>query len=595
MAELPQQSPGRVANGLRVRTRKPSRSNPQDLQLHFDAAAAGLSLENVAGFEFRIRRADGTVVLTQQSDSAGISLTAEQQRLLGSGTYTVEVRTKSGRLRNAAFGAWSESQTISLGSESPQFLSDDVLTMTGRRLEWSRVPDRLPPAGGRSAVVNEVTGYDLVVFDAKTGRRVQVERNLESTAANLELGPGQYWAWVRANYETGAAGKWTEKQSFRILGDRIVIDDVPATANTTPLIRWQPAANAQKYTLELTNADGTQLVYAADNLTGVSHQVRHRLAPGAYAVRIRSHLSSGVETEWSLPQTLIVAARPEISVTGSGYSWNQTPGARSEVWINAAGTSQRVYHSTNAEGGTVSNIVRELGLRADSVYDIWVRDLLPDGTKTAWSAKAVINPALADKVTVRSIGALSADDVLTVSWQTATGVNTYEVYVAKDGQFLFRQAGLSGTRFTLPGVVSAGNYQIWVRGEGARGMKTSWGNRLDVTVSRTPVLTLSGTGVLSWAARAQSAAYELWIDEVDRAGRQLKSKLVHLTNLTSTSFDLSVYEGRHLKIWMRSVQGTGSGAVRSHWSTKSVTVPGDNDVRFASSFGLVVDDVLTTI
>ncbi len=595
MAELPPQSPGRVSNGVRVRTRKPSRSNPLDVQLHLDSTAAGLSLDNVSAFEFRIRKQDGTVLLTQQSSNADVSLTTEQQRLLGTGTYTVEVRTKSSRLRNAAFGAWSEPQTISLGSESPKLRSEVALTMSGRRLEWSRVADRLTPVNGRSSVVNEVTGYEVLVFNARTGWHVPGDRHLETPSVDLELGPGQYSARIRAKYKTGPAGTWSQKQSFRILGDKIAMDEVPPTANTSPLIRWQPAANAQNYTLELTNADGTQMVYTVDKLTSASHQIRNRLAPGEYSVRIRGHLSSGVETEWSLSRTLIVAARSEISVTGSGFTWNKTPGARSEVWVNAAGTSERVYHSTNFEGGSVSNFVRELGLRANGVYDIWVRDVFADGTKTAWSAKAVINPALADKVTIQPMNALSADDMFTVSWLTATGVNSYEIYVAKDGEFLFRQSGIRGNRFTLPGVASAGNYQIWIRGEGDLGMKTSWGNRLNVAVNRTPVLKLSGTGVLSWPARAHAASYELWIDEVDAAGRPLKSKLVHLTNLTSTSYDLSAYEGRHLKIWMRSFQGAGAREVWSSWSSKSVTIQNDNVSSFAGSFALVVDHVLATL
>ncbi len=595
MAELPEQSQSRVSNGVRVRTRKPSRSNPLDVQLHFDAAAAGISLENVANFEFRIRKQDGTVLLTLESRTSDLSLTAEQQRLLGSGTYTVEVRTMSSKLRNAAYGAWSQPQTVSLGAESPELLSGDALTMSSRRLEWSRVPDRLVSASGRSAVVNEVSGYELVVQEAKSRRRVFMDRDLKSPLADLELGPGHYVAWIRAKYQTGGTGTWTAKQSFRILGERIELNELPSTASTSPMIRWQPAAGAQNYTLEVTNSDGTQVIYTADSLTSASHQVRNRLAPGEYSVRIRGNLSSGVETEWSLSRPLIVAGRPEVTIAGSGYSWNQTPGALSEVWINVAGTSERVYHSSKVEGGLVSNMVRELGLRADRVYDIWVRNLLPDGSKTAWSAKATINPALAEKVTIRSMDSLAADDVLTVSWLSASGVKTYEIYVSKDGQFLFRQDGIRGNHFTLPGVVSAGTYQIWVRGEGALGMKTTWGNRLDLTVTRTPVLSMSGTGVLSWPARNQATGVELWIDEVDAAGRQLKSKLVHVTNLTATTYDLSTFEGRHLKIWLRSIYGTGSGATRSNWSTKSVTIADVSDASFAASFALVVDRVLATM
>lgn len=599
LADLTPMTTEKLSNAVRVRNRQQLSGVAAGLQLHFDDVLAGASLDNIAEFEFRIRKADNTVLMTVRSESPDVMLTTAQQRQLRTGIYQVEVRTRSSRLANSVFGEWSQQESFSIAASTPTMLSSSTLTMGDRTLKWSRIADRVTEA--TSAIpekLNKVTGYDLQITYAKTGKRIQFDRNINATQADLNLPAGLYKAWLRANYETGIPGRWTAAQSFSILGEKVVVNDLTTTTNLTPTFSWQPVANAVKFQIEVTQPDGTTTVYSAENLTSTTHKPGRNLLPGTYSVRVRGHLSSGVATEWSHPKTVIIAGRPDILVTGSGFSWNATGAMRTEVWVNTSGTSNRVFHSTTTTGNSISDVVGDLGLSNGSVYDVWVRNILPDGSMTSWSAKSILKTTIAEKVQVHSIAPLAAGEALTTSWESATGANTYEVYVAKDGQFLLRQAGIRETHFTLPGAAIAGNYQIWVRAVGSGDLKSNWGDRLNVVVQQMPSLSMSDSGLLSWTSLPATSRYELWINEVDANGYQVQSGLVHLTHLTTRTYNLSEFSGRHLKIWVRSVQETNGNRKYSPWSIKSVTVAAGataSGFSFAHSFERVIDSVLAEL
>lgn len=599
LADLTPMTTEKLSDAVRVRNRQKPTGVASGLQLHFDDVLAGASLDNIAEFEFRIQNADNTVLMTVRSETPDVMLTTAQQQQLGTGTYLVEVRTRSSRLANAAFGQWSAQESFSVAASTPTMLSSSTLTMDGRTLQWSRIADRVTEA--TSAIpekLNKVTGYDLLITDAKTGRRIQSDRNINATQANLNLPAGTYKAWLRANYETGVPGRWTAAESFSILGEKVVVNDLTTTSNLTPTISWQPVANAVTFQIEVTQPDGTTTVYSAENLNSTSHKPGRNLAPGTYSVRVRGHLSSGVATEWSDPNTVIIVGRPDILVAGSGFSWNATGAIRTEVWVNKSGTRNRVFHSTTQTGNVISDVVSDLGLSTGADYDVWVRNILPDGSMTSWSAMSTVTTTIAEKVQVHSIAPLAAGEPLTISWESATGANSYEVYVAKDGQFLLRQAGIRDTHFTLPDAAISGNYQIWVRAFGSGGLKSNWGDRIKAVVQQMPSLSMSDSGLLSWTSPPATSRYELWINEVDANGYRVQSGLVHLSNLTTQTYNLSEFSGRHLKIWVRSIQETNENLKYSPWSFKSVTVPAaasTSGIDFAHSFQRVIDGVLAEL
>ncbi len=599
LAGLTPMTTEKLSNAVRVRNRQKLSGVATGLQLHFDHVLAGASLDNIAEFEFRIRNADNTVLMTVRSGTPDVMLTTAQQRQLGTGTYHVEVRTRSSRLANAVFGQWSQQESFSVAASTPTMLSSSTLTMDRRTLQWSRIGDRVTEAiRSIPEKLNRVTGYDLQIIDAKTGKRVQFDRNINATQADLNLPAGRYKAWLRANYETGLPGRWTASNSFSILGEKVVVNDLITTTNLTPTISWQPVANAVTFQIEVTQPNGTTTVYSAEDLISTSHKPGRNLPLGTYSVRVRGQLSSGVATEWSDPKAVTIVGRPDIQVAGSGFSWNATGAMRTEVWVNTSGTRNRVFHSTTVTGNSISNVVSDLGLSNGAVYDVWVRNILPDGSMTSWSAKSILKTTIADKVQIHSIAPLAAGEALTVSWEGATGANSYEVYVAKEGQFLLRQAGIRDTHFTLPDAAITGNYQIWVRAVGSGDLKSHWGDRLNVVVQRMPSLSMSDSGLLSWTALAATTEYELWINEVDAQGYQVQSGLVHLSKLTTRTFNLSEFSGRHLKIWVRGVQKTNENLTYSPWSIKSVTVPAGATAfgfSFAHSFERVIDGVLAEL
>ena len=599
LAGLTPMTTKKLSDAVRVRNRQTPSGAATGLQLHFDDVLAGVSLDNIAEFEFRIRNADKTVLMTVGSETPDVILTTAQQRQLGTGTYLVEVRTRSSRLANAVFGQWSTGESFSVVASTPTMLSSSTLTMADRKLQWSHVSDRVTEAiRAIPEKLNRVTGYDLQITDAKTGKRIQFDRNINATETDLNLPAGRYKAWLRAIYEIGVPGKWSAAESFSILGEKVVVNDLTTTTNLAPTISWQPVADAVTFQIEVTQPNGTTPVYSAENLNSTSHKPGRNLPLGTYSIRVRGQLSSGVATEWSDPKTVTIVGRPDILVAGSGFSWNATGAMRTEVWINTSGTSNRVFHSTTATGSSVSNVVSDLGLSSGAVYDVWVRNILPDGSMTSWSAKSILKTSIADKVQVHSMAPLAVGEALTISWESATGANSYEVYVARNGQFLLRQAGIRDTQFTLPGAAIAGNYQIWVRAVGSGDLKSNWGDRMNVVVQQTPSLSMSDSGLLSWTSLPATSQYELWINEVDAHGYQVQSGLVHLSNLTTRTFNLSEFSGRHLKIWVRGVQKTNEHLTYSPWSIKSVTAPAGataSGFSFAHSFERVIDGVLAEL
>ncbi len=599
LASLTPMTAEKLSNAVRVRNRQELSGVATGLQLHFDDVLAGVSLDNIAEYEFRIRNADNTVLMTARSETQDVMLTDAQQRQLGTGNFLLEVRTRSSRLANAVFGQWSVPETFNIAASVPKIMSSSTLTMGGRRLQWSRVSDRVTEAvRAIPEKLNRVTGYDLQINDVNTGKRIQLDRNIDATQVELNLPAGRYKAWLRAIYETGAPGKWTAAESFSILGEKVVVNDLTTTTNLTPTISWQPMANAVTFQVEVTQANGTTTVYSAENLNSTSHKPGMNLAPGTYSIRVRGQLSAGVATEWSDPKTVIIVGRPEVVVADSGFSWNATGAARTEVWINTSGTSNRVYHSKTTTGNSVANVVSDLGLANGPVYDVWVRNILPDGSMTPWSAKSIVKTTIADKVQVHSMAPLPAGDAFTVTWGRAEGANSYEIYVARDGKFVLQQANIRDTRFTLPDAAIAGSYNIWVLAVGIGGLKSSWGNRLNVVVQQMPSISMSNAGLISWTSPPETSQFELWINEVDASGNRITSALVHLSNLTTRTFDVSEFSGRHLKIWVRGIQNINGNLKPTPWSLKSVTVPGvatASGFSFARSFETVIDDVLAAL
>ncbi|MEZ6123183.1 MAG: beta-propeller domain-containing protein [Planctomycetaceae bacterium] len=581
-----------VGRAVRLREKRDIGGLLSQVELLVDEALAGISRQAIAEFEFRVLDSDGAVLLTWTSSDPVIQLTPEQQQLLGVGTYRVQFRTKSGRLANAEFGAWSEPQAISISSDTVTLLSGNTLTMNNRQLRWSQISDRIQQVAGQATdTVRNVSSYELWISDQATSRRVQYERNLTDTFQNLDLVPGSYWAWVRAVFDDGSLGPWSRRNAFSILGQQIpILTQLTATLETQPEIEWQQIADAVSFEIEVTDADGVQTVYTATDLIETRHTIANSLQPGTYSVRVRAQLASGVPTEWSQPLTFTVVARPVPQLSGQTLSWNGLGAATSEVWVSLAGQRERLSGIATSFVGQVSNVLSDLNLDPSQDYDVWVRNILPDGSKSAWSPRTAINLALAGSVAVHSLPQVSVGDQLTVSWDAANGADSYEVYVSKDGQLLLRQAGIQDTAFTLPEALTAGSYSVWVRAQSAAGRLSGWGERLRTTVRESLQLNLSDSGILSWTADPLATRYELWVNEINSLTGQVTPRILHLTDLTETSYDLSSLDGKQLKVWVRSIQESGSAIKRTPWSFQAI-----NDVVQSSQLGDTINNVVNNI
>ncbi|MCA9082945.1 MAG: beta-propeller domain-containing protein [Planctomycetaceae bacterium] len=565
---------------------------------------AGISAD-IAEFEFRILDADGNVVLQWLSTKPDVILSEEQRALLGEGTWTVEVRVRSGALENSGFGPWSTAQSITIGNDQLSIHNKHLLPFNQRRLHWNRLADELLQSG--SGVIEEarmVSGYDLWIGDAETNQRVLYERGIEAAFRDLDLPAGEYSVWLRAAYEDGTTGRWSPRDTFRILGERVqLLSEMTATATGQPEIEWKDIADAAWFEVEITASDETTTLYSAGNIRQPRHQIAETLQPGTYTLRVRAVLASNEDGEWSEPLTFTVVGRPKIQRDGRRLSWDNTGLVATEVWINRAGSSERLFHADDFTGTEIADLVEDFQLAADGAYDVWIRGHLADGSMTNWSPKLALNPAMAQNVNVHQTDSAEAGTPVTLSWESAEGVDSYEVYLRRAGRLLLRQADIVDTSFTLPQSISAGDYEYWVRGRSAGGSWTEWGKRQLLTVQQTLGLTVSETGLLSWNPVANADRYELWINEIDGFGQLVQARTVHLTDLTETSYDLSSLGGRRLNVWVRSFQETGSNEHPSSWLFRRLTVPDSGRTGSASNsvetilndVGRILQDVLNQI
>ena len=597
----------RFDGSLRIREYIPAPGEDPEVHVKVaeDPAGQRPNGEEIVEYEFRVMdRQDGTERLRQRSADGAISLRDGLGSLLDAGTYEFQVRTKTNRLENPEFGAWSTPEALSVGTESAQMISDATLKFGRRMLQWSRIADQVVVGNGTGSarLENPVDHYEVWVNDAATSRKVLWQRDVAGTELNLDLPDGRYFAWFRAVYQDDTQGDWSTRQGFQILGRKLVDLFGPGnTANASPQIAFPELADAVSFDVEVTAPDGATAVYTAAELIGTRHRINDTLAPGTYTLRVRANLSSNVPTEWSDPIQFTIVGRPQVNVSGPGFSWAQNGAAATEVWVNKAGTKERVFHDTNIELGSVPDALETFGLDTEYLagYDVWVRLTMPDGSKTAWSPKAALHVQLAAQVEVNPVSTFANGADQTITWNDGTGIESFEVYVQRIGQpgAFRRVADITELRYQFTEKLPDGNYRAWVRGKLVNGLYTIWGNAHSFAVENRPVVTVAG-GVVSWvstvAGNGNATQYEIWVNQVDDSGSPLATKVVHETDLVANSYDLSSLPLGKYSVWLRSITTVGEQIFRSVWSHR-VNVESTATVDVAAAFNDGIDLVLSAL
>lgn len=561
-------------------------------------------LQSVVEYEFLVKDAtSGVEVLRTRTSEPELQLRDQLDEVLAGGTYTVQYRTRSARLLNSSFGAWSDPETVSIGAATAQVISDTVLGQHNHRLQWSRVADQLRQVvEGTESTANAVQRYEVWINDAVTNQRVLLNRWLDLPELDVNLAAGDYFAWVRAVYEDGTQGDWSERQRFSVLAEELQnVISSRITGSTTPQISWATIAGAVSFELEVTTPNGTVTVYSAADLPAAPHQIATSLTPGEYVVRVRGNLGDGQQTDWSRPASLTIADRPTAQLRDSALELLAPHAESLEVWVSNVASGERVFHHDNLQNISITDAVQAFGLSEAAVgqYNIWVRSLLPDGTRSAWSPKVDLNIGVADLVSVLPVTEIPLGGDQTLAWNAATGVEAYEVFVRPVGAAaaLYRQAGIRELSHNIAEQLEPGRYDYWVRGILTGGGFTDWGLRHNFTVSDQPVVSIVD-GVATWLNNVDDNRYEVWINRVDEELRVVQGRVVHLEEFVGNSFDLNTLPEGNYSVWVRTVRDDGGDLLRSAWSERqNLSVSQINDAldQLSDTIDQTIDDVIDDV
>jgi len=250
-------------------------------------------------------------------------------------------------------------------------------------------------------------------------------------------------------------------------------------------------------------------------------------------------------------------------------SWPSVEGALSyEVW---AGVTD---NSANAEkhGGDVSSAsVTLTGLVNDTTYYIWIKaknnigtsefSINASGTPSAFAAQPPA-PQIAPTV-------IAGSGQLTVSWQTAEGANSYEVWVGTSSNPTLatkRGNDVTGLSSVITGLSNGTTYYVWIKAKNAVGISNfspmASGTPSAFTVTpQAPVAAPSvsigdGQITVTWSAVEGTTAYEVWIGTANNSASATKNGTDISASLSKTIDSLT--NGTTYYIWIKAKNNIGT-------------------------------------
>lgn len=559
-------------------------------------------------FEFTVSEVEsGVEVLRRLTEQPWLSLDEDGQEILSDGTYEFTVRTRSQLLDNPEWSEWIQSQVVSIGDKRSEMLSAFQLPELAPLLEWSEIADEVRTILDGEAPafdLNPVDHYEVWVTDANTQRMVLRDREVQDSQRSLEgLQPGRYYSWFRAIFEDGTEAPWSARKNFEIQGRPLeLLNNFVQTADLLPDFSWQDIAGAESFEIEITSPDGQQTMYSAAGLLEARHEITQSLTAGTYQLRVRALLESGVTTDWAVSEFTILD-RPEVRIHNrhldlrGADSLDVNLGEAVEIWVNKAGTFERVFHSAEWTDLATADLVEAFGLTNQvGEYDIWTRLVEQDGESSRWSTKQTFE-VFHDAISVLPIDQFAAGELQEFVWEAVDTVQSYELFIQKEGQAgaAYRQSGLTGAAHQLTQALPAGNYKYWLRGELENG-HTPWTDAFNVVVGERP-----STGIrfednqIAWDAVSGAVRYELWVNEVDSQGNLLASRVAHYLNLTESNYSTELLPTGNYSAWVKSHVRSGNGLSETLWSERlDFKVAGGVSDLF-SSFTDRIEDVLSIL
>ncbi len=332
-----------------------------------------------------------------------------------------------------------------------------------------------------------------------------------------------------------------------------------ATADGQFPLTWTAVTGAEGYEVSYTNTATGQVSFVQETVATNSFTPSSPLPIARYNIWVRVKQNNGATSPWSTPITVHVntpvtqdsltfhqtTLRPTIS-------WTATDGAvRYEVWANNITAS--LIRAITDDNVTSTSFTPAANLDF-GVYRVWVRAYDAGNVSAQWSDSQdfYIGPQLMAPLSPQF------ETNPQFSWSTATGANTYQLYVQKGSTAVINQTGIATTNFTPSSALAVGDYRWWIRPFTAAGRGGAWSQLGEFNVGGWPgVLTPTGTTTsgpptITWAAVTGAGSYEVYLFNDDGLG------LIQRTSgITSTSYDPPTLVDGNYRVWVKSYKTNG--------------------------------------
>jgi hypothetical protein len=405
-----------------------------------------------------------------------------------------------------------------------------------------------------------------------------------------------YYVWVRSVNSAGKSGySPLEAGTPKIptIAPAIPAKPVVTAGNHELTVSWQAVELAAAYEVWFGKTDNSGQAQQKSGdiagditetiITGLENEIVYYVWIRAKNVVGTSGFSPSANAKTSafavLPAT---PAAPTIN-PGSGslnVSWQTVEGTLSyEVWTsvsNNTATAQKYGADVSGTSLTLS------GLNNETTYYIWIKAKNNIGTSNfssvaygTPSAFAATPPAPQTAPTI-----IAGNTQLTVSWQTAEGASSYEIWAGTSNNSAMatkRGGDVSGLSTVISGLTNGTTYYVWIKAKNSIGTSgfgpAASGIPSSFTVTpQAPALPSVSTGngqlTVAWAAVEGAMSYEVWAGTTNNSASSAKNGADVTTSLSATINGLT--NGTTYYVWVKAKNNIGTSGFSPAASGKPI-------------------------
>jgi len=239
--------------------------------------------------------------------------------------------------------------------------------------------------------------------------------------------------------------------------------------NNSVRLNWGPVTGASSYRVEYKKNTDANWTVSTSATTSTNRTISNLSASTAYQWRVRSNCGNGQTSPWkddsfstpnppcNIPSGLTTT---DITTTSARFNWNAATGATS-YRVDYKKTSETTW--TLRAGGTSSLTVVSTGLTPNTAYQWRVRSNC-GGVTSNYTTISFTTGTPACNIP-SNLTSTTTDDSATLSWNAASGANTYrlEYKTTNVSGWTVATSGTTSTSFVLSNLLANRNYNWRVR------------------------------------------------------------------------------------------------------------------------------------